>query len=89
MEENKVLLVEIANGLNAISWDILDMLNKKECMSYSEIKERLKVGQNKATKELARLEGGTLIKSKRDNIDARLLHFYLTENGIKILKYKK
>lgn len=88
MEENRVLLIEIAEGLNPISWRILDYLNKYESSIFKDIKENIEVGVNKASKELARLEGATLIVSERDTIDTRSLNYRLTENGIKILKYK-
>lgn len=86
---NIIQLEDIAAALNNISWDILSMLSKTESLSYSEIKKKLNVSQDKASKEIARLEGGLLIKSKRDDIDSRLLKFSLTDNGLDIIKYRK
>lgn len=81
-------LQDIAKILNPISWDILTMLSKTETLSYSEIRNKLKLSQEKASKEIARLEGGLLIISKRDDIDSRHLNFRLTEHGIDIFKIK-
>lgn len=87
MEDN-ILLKDIANSLNAMSWDILQMLKSNEKLSYSEIKQKLNVSQNKVSKELARLEGALLVSSKKDEIDARVYNFTLSENGLKVLKIK-
>jgi DNA-binding MarR family transcriptional regulator len=84
-----ILLQDIAKKLNPISWDILRMLEKNEDLTYTNIKERLSVSQEKAAKEIIRLEGGILIESERDKIDARILRFRLTEYGLNIIQYKK
>lgn len=81
-------LEDIAKNLSPISWDILKMLQKSEYLSYSEIKNKIGVSQEKASKEIARLEGALLITSRRDEIDQRILKFSLTENGLEILNYK-
>lgn len=83
-----IALEDISKNLNSISWDILKMLSKTEFLSYSEIRNKLGISQEKTSKEIARLEGALLIGSKRDEIDQRVLKFYLTENGLKILNYK-
>lgn len=86
--ESHIFLTDIAKGLNNISWDILSMLKANEKLSYGNIKDKLNISQNKVSKELARLEGALLIDSKRDEIDARVYVFTLTENGFKILDIK-
>lgn len=85
---SSILLEDIAKGLNQINWDILKFLSKSEYLSYSEIKKRLGVSQDKASKEIARLEGALLLKSQRDEIDQRVVKFFITEHGLKILNYK-
>jgi DNA-binding MarR family transcriptional regulator len=86
--EDVIKLEDVAKGLNSISWDVLKMLTKNESLTYSQIKTKLGVGQNKATNELNRLRGAILIQDKRDEMDARILHFSITDYGMKILKYK-
>lgn len=88
MNEN-ISIQDIAKKLNPISWDILKMLEKNEDLTYTQVKEKLSVSQEKAAKEIIRLEGGLLIESERDKIDARVLRFKLTEHGVNIIKYKK
>lgn len=85
---DSIQLKDIANNLNAISWDILKMLEKNEELTYSQIKEKLNVSQVKAAKEMVRLEGAILIDGERDKIDSRVLRFRLTEHGLNILKFK-
>jgi len=83
-----ISLDDIAKNLNLISWDILKMLSKNEFLSYSQIKEKIGISQEKTSKEIARLEGALLINSRRDDIDQRVMKFSLTENGLKITEYK-
>lgn len=83
-----IALKDIAKNLNSISWDILDILSKKENIKYNELKKILKISQEKAYKEIARLEGALLIFSKQDDRDKRILRFNITENGLKILNYR-
>lgn len=83
-----ISLEDIAKNLNSISWDILKMLSKTEAMSYSHIKNKIGVSQEKTSKEIARLEGALLIDSKRDEIDGRILNFSITEYGLNILNHK-
>lgn len=83
-----ISLSDVAKNLNPISWDILKMLSRTEYLSYSQIKEKIGVSQEKVSKEIARLEGALLITSKRDDIDQRVMKFSLTENGLTILNYK-
>jgi len=80
-----ISLEEISKRLNVLSWDILRMLNKTEYLRYSEIKTKLKVSQDKASMEIARLEGACLIESQRDEVDKRILKFKITDYGISIL----
>lgn len=87
--EDIIRLADIAKALNSISWDILKMLTKNESLTYSQVKTKLGVGQTKATNELNRLRGALLIQANRDELDARILHFSITDNGMKILKYKR
>lgn len=84
-----ISLETIAKRLNPLSWDILQMLSKTEFLSYGEIREKLKVSQDKASKEIARLEGGALIDSRRDDIDQRVVKFCINEYGLQIMNYKK
>lgn len=84
-----IAIKEIASKLNSISWDIISMLSKAEYLSYSDIKKKLNISQNKVTKELARLEGALLIEYRRDEIDARILKFNITNYGTSIIKYRK
>lgn len=83
-----ILIKDIAAILNAIDWDILEMLNRCEKLSYSEIKSKLNISQNKISKELARLEGALLIETRRDEVDSRMLNFSITQYGTKILSFK-
>lgn len=83
---DSVSLVDIKNNLNSISFSILEMLSQNESLTYTEIKDRLRVGQNKVTKELARLEGGLLIQTKKSEIDGREIKLSLTNFGHRILK---
>lgn len=86
--EEYILLKDIAKQLNPISWDLLQILNKTEMISYSELKKKLNLSQSKVSKELARLEGALLVNSERDNVDQRVIYFKLTAAGCKILNYK-
>lgn len=79
----------ISKNLTPLSWDLLQMLSKTEFLSYGQIKKRLGVSQDKASKEIARLEGAILINSKRGDIDQRIIKFYITEYGLEIMNYKK
>ena len=81
-------LIEIRKKLNSHSWDILELLNSKESLTYSEVQKKLGVGQAKISKELARLEGALLIESERNPMDSRVLYLRLTEYGLQILKLK-
>jgi DNA-binding MarR family transcriptional regulator len=81
-------LKEIAESLNDVSWDILDMLARKENINSKEIRDKLKISNEKLYKELARLEGALLIGSKRDPKDKRYLMMNLTQYGIGILELK-
>lgn len=83
---DSVSLVEIKENLNSISISILEMLSANESLTYTEIKDRLRIGQNKVTKELARLEGALLITSKKSEIDGREIKLSLSKYGHKILK---
>ena len=84
-----ILLKDIAQRLNSISWDILTLLYKTEELSYSEIKNKLKVSQDKASKEIARLEGALLVDSRRDDIDTRYIKFKITDNGMNIMQHRR
>lgn len=88
MSDDSILLQDIARCLNTVSWDILDMLSKNERLSYGEIKDKLKISQNKVSKEIARLEGALLICSTRNSIDARVNNYEISKNGMNILKLK-
>ena len=81
-------LEEIAGNLNEVSWDILDMLSKKENLNSKEIRDKLNISLEKSYKELARLEGALLIDSKRDPKDKRYLMMNLTDYGLEILQLK-
>lgn len=83
-----ISLENVAEGLNSISWDILSILNKNEEISYMEIKNKLKISQEKANREIARLEGARLVKTYKDDINARVKKFRLSEYGLEILKIK-
>lgn len=83
---DSVSLVEIKKNLNSISMSILEMLSNNESLTYTEIKDRLGIGQNKVTKELARLEGALLITSKKSELDGREVKLSLSSYGHKILK---
>lgn len=85
---DSILLKDIAKSLNSVSWRILEILENEDQVSYTDIKAKLGVSQNKAAKEIARLEGALLIESKKDDIDSRVYNFKLTSNGEKILKLK-
>lgn len=83
---DSINLQDIKKNLTSLSMDILEMLKKSESLSYKQIKEQLNVGQNKASKEIARLEGALLIETKKSDIDGRENKLSLTEYGYKILK---
>lgn len=83
---DSILLEDIKQKLNSISFDILQMLSKNETLTYSQIKDKLKVSQHKITREIARLEGALLIEGKKSEFDGREIIFNLTINGQKILK---
>lgn len=83
-----IQIKDIAAILNTIDWDILEMLNRCEKLSYSDIKSKLNISQNKISKELARLEGALLIETKRDEVDSRMYNFSITQYGTKILDFK-
>ena len=71
MVSDSINLQDIKKNLTSLSIDILEMLKKSESLSYKQIKEQLNVGQNKASKEIARLEGALLIETKKSDIDGR------------------
>lgn len=84
--DKSITLDEIKNNLPNISYNILQMLYNNESLSYKEIVEKLKVGQNKAAKEIARLEGALLIESKKSDLDGRENKLSLTVYGQQLLK---
>lgn len=88
MNEDSIHLSDIADKLSSICWDILNMLSQREYLTYTEIKNSLKLSQEKSSKEIARLEGALLVDSKRDNVDERVRKFYLTIHGTNIIKFK-
>lgn len=88
MQEDIIFLKDIAHNLNSLSWDILEMLNNEEYLTYTDIKNRFKKSQEKLSKEIARLEGGLLIEFKKDSEDERTKPFTITSNGKNILKFK-
>jgi len=83
-----IKIEDIAKELNEISWDILAILSTKEALSYKEIREFTGISQEKCNKEMARLEGGLLIKSHRDAKDKRHLIFQISSVGLKAMKEK-
>lgn len=87
--QDSIFLRDIAHKLSSISWDILEMLEKQEFLTYTDIKNRFKMSQEKLSKEIARLEGGLLIEFKKDSQDERTKPFTITINGKNILKIKK
>jgi DNA-binding MarR family transcriptional regulator len=84
-----VPLMEIAKNLNSISWSILKLLNHQQSISYSTVRQELEISQEKASKELARLEGAYLIESKRDMKDQRFSLYTMTRYGKEILCLRK
>lgn len=89
MNTESVFLKDIAVKLSSVSWDIIEMLYKSKYLTYKDIRDALGGKQDKANKEIARLEGAMLIESKKDDDDERKKIFTLTEYGISILKYKE
>jgi len=86
--DDYISLSDIAKRLNSISWDILEILSKKENISYKDLKNYLKISHEKCSKEIARLEGALLIQEKDDPRDQRKSNFNISEYGLKILRYK-
>jgi len=84
-----IKLKDIAERLNSFSWDIMTLLVQNEQLTYTQIKKAMGGKQEKTNKELARLEGALLIESKKDGGDERRKIFYLSQNGMEIMKYKK
>lgn len=90
MKYLNVPLKDISSKLNDFSWLILNTLAEKEYVQYTFIKNNLFNGkQEKANKEIARLEGALLIESSEDTDDGRKKIFTLSEYGKYILKYRK
>lgn len=87
--QDVIFLKDVARKLSSMSWKILEILNSEECLTYTDIKSRFKLSQEKLSKEIARLEGGLLIEFKKDYQDERTKPFVITINGINILKIKK
>ncbi|MBU8908069.1 MarR family transcriptional regulator [Desertibacillus haloalkaliphilus] len=83
-----VSLNEIANGLNVLSWDVLEYLNNHPSQSYSAIRVKFGFSQEKISKEMARLEGAVLVKVERDPNDNRSMVYNITRYGRSILKMK-
>ncbi|MED5052567.1 winged helix DNA-binding protein [Anoxybacillus rupiensis] len=80
-------LEEILKNLNEISWDILDIL-KDQSLNFVDIRSRLSLSQEKAYKELARLEGACLIQSKQNTKDQRSKIYSLTPYGESVFEFK-
>lgn len=83
-----IRLEDVAGKLNAISWEMLELLLKQKDVSYHNLRNQLNVSQEKCSREIARLEGALLIHSDKDPKDGRILLFNITENGKEILKHK-
>lgn len=88
MADINIPLKDVADKLNSISWDILDMLSVNEQLTYKDIRDALGGKQDKTNKEIARLEGALLIGSKKDDGDERKKIFTLSQNGKNILILK-
>ncbi len=82
-------LKDIADGLTDISWDILDILSRKQNLTYNELRKSLGLSADKSFKEVARLEGGRLIESKRDPKDQRVMLLNISDYGTKIKRFQK
>ncbi|HZH59656.1 MAG TPA: hypothetical protein VEY70_08785 [Metabacillus sp.] len=80
-------LEEVASNLNEISWSILESLREKS-LNFIELRSRLQLSQEKAYKELARLEGACLIHSKVGTKDQRTKMYFLTTYGESVFKFK-
>lgn len=87
MSSVSIPLSEIARALTPLSWDILDMLQSTEYITYTMLKDRLDLrSHDKASKEIARLEGALLITVNRDQRDQRKVTISMTRYGFEILK---
>jgi len=80
-------LEEISKNLNEISWDVLSLL-REQPLNFVDIRSRLSLSQEKAYKELARLEGACLIQTKQSTKDQRSKIYSLTPYGENVFKFK-
>ncbi len=87
METNIINIESIGKALNVTSFDILKMLKERKYMRAIEIRRLLEKSQEKASKEIARLEGGLLIRLAVTN-DDRLRSYEITEYGLEVLRLK-
>lgn len=84
----QVPLEAIASELNEVCWDVLSILNKRDEIGFSELRQTMEISQQKCAVEIAKLKGALLIKSRPDPKDSRAILYTLTEYGVNIMKYK-
>ncbi|HEX9058888.1 MAG TPA: helix-turn-helix domain-containing protein [Clostridia bacterium] len=88
MNEEVIPLKDIAQKLSPMCWEILNMLSDNDSLTYTEIKAKFGISQEKISKEISRLEGALLIEFTRDYKDERTKKFRITNYGSNIMRHK-
>lgn len=83
-----IYIKDIAKNISDLGWKLLTCLDHKEYMTILEIKELLKCNDVRLYTELRVLETALLLKRKYQESNGKKKNYYITLQGMEILKYK-
>ncbi len=86
---NNIPILAIYNAQNDSSIQLLMLIQDNKNFTYKDLREESGLSRDRLDKEIARLEGATLITSKRNPVDGRSFIYEITEYGKCILSLQK
>jgi MarR family transcriptional regulator, organic hydroperoxide resistance regulator len=76
-------------GLSAATWFLLTMLIDEDGISQGEVSHRFEVDPSRITRLAQRLEGGGLLRRKRDPEDNRVVRLHATEEARRLIESRQ
>lgn len=76
---------EIQSSHNKATKKIIELLDVFDTLAANDLFEKSKLTRNQFSKEIARLEGGCIIKKVKDTEDYRKVYYQLTQHGLNML----
>lgn len=76
---------EIKATHNKSTKKIIDLLDEFDTLPSEKLLSKSKLPKSRYTKEIARLEGGCIIKKVKDTEDYRKVYYQLTQHGLNLL----